>query len=150
MGSSESKEQEVEYNLLKFQVEEWDGNDESQIKQIESFHRSIARRSMGSGLISSSSRTGELTTTYQDPESYLLAGSVDTQKNQLLLPPKLAKAVAKQQKDKRTREESKREDSPQALMRFDDAEGRVSKHDQSTDHGSFMLNLPIKTNYMEN
>ena len=67
---------------------------------------------MGSGLISSSSGTGELTQTYQDPESYLLAGSADTQKNQLLLPPKLAKAVAKQQKDKRAREESKREDSP--------------------------------------
>ena len=53
MGGSESKEQEVEYNLLKFQVEEWDGNDETQMKQIESFHRSIAKRSMGSGLLAS-------------------------------------------------------------------------------------------------
>ena len=53
MGGSESKEQEVEYNLLKFQVEEWDRTDATQMKQIESFHRSIAKRSMGSGLLPS-------------------------------------------------------------------------------------------------
>ena len=38
MGSVESTEKEVEYNLLKDQVLQWDEADASQMKQIESFH----------------------------------------------------------------------------------------------------------------
>lgn len=51
MGSSESKEEEVEYNLLKDQVQEWDEADAVQMQQIESFHRSIAIRSVGSSVM---------------------------------------------------------------------------------------------------
>ena len=45
MGGSESKEEEVEYNHLKEQVQQWDEADAVQMLQIESFHRSIAVRS---------------------------------------------------------------------------------------------------------
>ena len=38
MGSSESKEIDVEYNTLKDQVKEWDGNDEEKKRHIADFH----------------------------------------------------------------------------------------------------------------
>ena len=46
MGSSESKEVDVEYNTLKDHVREWDGNDEEKNRHIADFHESIAKRSV--------------------------------------------------------------------------------------------------------
>ena len=50
MGGSESKpKEELEYNLLKDHVQQWDEeNQTAQLEQIESFHKSILMRSQES------------------------------------------------------------------------------------------------------
>ena len=45
MGSSASKEKDVEYNMLLSYVKEWEGNDQETQGRIQDFHKSIRNRS---------------------------------------------------------------------------------------------------------
>lgn len=69
MGSSNSHEQEVEYNELKDRLQEWEEENKTQMTQIESFHKSIAMRSLGSSNAPERSSV-EMQHKYIDPATF--------------------------------------------------------------------------------
>ena len=140
MGSVESTEKEVEYNLLKDQVLQWDEADASQMKQIESFHQSIAMRSMGSHAISDEEKEDdEPKMKYQDPELYL-------QQQQISIQERSEKNAAS---DRTSREFDGNVEFH--VMRVDESEASTPQHQQNRlkrQDGGY-LGLKVRQNYME-